>query len=134
MIIEDPQKYGITLPEPYRPLEDVTVVRVERSVKLDRLDGALGLAKGTLEPLPRATSARQVSPERSTSTMRTESDTRRHSSDSPGGRRSRIGRILVRARVRGFVSASSCRAPNHVPTSPVARMMRPTLAGSVSAG
>jgi membrane-bound lytic murein transglycosylase D len=51
MIIENPEKYGITLPEPYRPLEDVTVVRVERSVKLDRLDGAIGLAKGTLAGL-----------------------------------------------------------------------------------
>jgi membrane-bound lytic murein transglycosylase D len=49
-IIEDPEKYGMTLPEPDRPLETTTVT-VERAVKLESLDAVLGVPKGTLAGL-----------------------------------------------------------------------------------
>ena len=50
-IIEDPAKYGMTLPEPDVPATNVAIARVERSVKLDSLDGVLGLEAGTLAAL-----------------------------------------------------------------------------------
>jgi membrane-bound lytic murein transglycosylase D len=50
-IIDNPAKYGMTLPEPESPGGDVTVARIERSVRLDALDAALGLAEGTLAEL-----------------------------------------------------------------------------------
>jgi len=50
-IIESPEKYGMTLPEPDRRMTALAVARVERSVKLDRLDEALGLEPGTLAAL-----------------------------------------------------------------------------------
>jgi len=50
-IIEDPAKYGMTLPEPEAASMNVTVARVERSVKLASLDGVLGLEEGTLAAL-----------------------------------------------------------------------------------
>ena len=50
-IIENPEKHGMTLPEPDRPTTALAVARVERSVKLDRLDEALGLEAGTLAAL-----------------------------------------------------------------------------------
>ena len=50
-IIESPEKHGMTLPEPDRPTTARAVARVERSVKLDRLDEALGLPPGTLAAL-----------------------------------------------------------------------------------
>ncbi len=47
-IIEDPARFGMTLPGPEGAPASVASVRVERSVKLDRLDAALGLEAGTL--------------------------------------------------------------------------------------
>jgi membrane-bound lytic murein transglycosylase D len=49
-IIENPEKYGMTLPEPDPPL-DVVAVPVERAVKLEQLDALLGLSNGTLADL-----------------------------------------------------------------------------------
>jgi membrane-bound lytic murein transglycosylase D len=51
LILEDPARYGMTLPPPDAPPSDATTVRVERSVRLDRLDGLLGLEAGTLAGL-----------------------------------------------------------------------------------
>jgi membrane-bound lytic murein transglycosylase D len=50
-IIEDPEKYGMTLPEPDPPPAELTTVTVERAVKLEALDELLGLEKGTLGEL-----------------------------------------------------------------------------------
>ena len=50
-IIENPGRYGVTLPEPDGPITALTIARVERSVRLDRLDAALGLEAGTLAAL-----------------------------------------------------------------------------------
>jgi len=50
-IIGDPAKYGMTLPEPDGATTKVAVARVGRSVKLERLDGVLGLEAGTLAAL-----------------------------------------------------------------------------------
>jgi membrane-bound lytic murein transglycosylase D len=50
-IIEDPAKYGMTLPELDDPPEDVATVTVARAVKLEALDKLLGLEKGTLGEL-----------------------------------------------------------------------------------
>jgi membrane-bound lytic murein transglycosylase D len=50
-IIENPAKYGMTLPDPEAPPASIASVRVERSVRLDRLDAALGLESGTLAAL-----------------------------------------------------------------------------------
>ena len=50
-IIENPEKYGMTLPEPDDPDDDVVTVTVERAVKLEQLDTLLGLDKGTLADL-----------------------------------------------------------------------------------
>jgi membrane-bound lytic murein transglycosylase D len=51
MIIENPAKYGMTLPEPDSPPTGLATVSVARSVRLDRLDAALGLDAGTLAAL-----------------------------------------------------------------------------------
>ena len=51
VILADPARYGMTLPEPLPPRGDTVEVRVERAVQLDRLDGELGLATGTLRDL-----------------------------------------------------------------------------------
>jgi membrane-bound lytic murein transglycosylase D len=51
LIIENPGKYGVTLPKPLAPTDGWTRVRVERSIALDRLDQSLGLEKGTLRAL-----------------------------------------------------------------------------------
>ncbi len=51
LIIENPAKYGMTLPEPLAPAQNLASVRVERSVDLEKLDEALGLAKGSLKEL-----------------------------------------------------------------------------------
>jgi membrane-bound lytic murein transglycosylase D len=51
VIIENPGKYGLTLPEPLATPQNVTTVTVGRSVELARLDEALGLAKETLRDL-----------------------------------------------------------------------------------
>jgi membrane-bound lytic murein transglycosylase D len=51
LIIENPAKYGMTLPEPDAPPSNVATVSVERSVKLERLDAELGLEAGTLAAL-----------------------------------------------------------------------------------
>jgi membrane-bound lytic murein transglycosylase D len=49
-IIENPEKYGMTLPEPDRPVDTGTIT-VERAVKLESLDSLLGVPKGTLAAL-----------------------------------------------------------------------------------
>ena len=51
VILGDPARYGMTLPEPLAPRQDTVAVRVERAVQLDRLDAELGLAAGTLKGL-----------------------------------------------------------------------------------
>jgi membrane-bound lytic murein transglycosylase D len=51
LIIENPAKYGMTLPEADAPPSNVAAVTVERSVKLERLDAALGLEEGALSAL-----------------------------------------------------------------------------------
>jgi membrane-bound lytic murein transglycosylase D len=51
LILEDPAKYGMTLPEPSPPLPAAATVSVARSVKLERLDAALALEPGTLASL-----------------------------------------------------------------------------------
>ncbi len=51
LIIENPAKYGMALPEPGAPPSGLARLRVERSVRLDRLDEALGLESGTLAAL-----------------------------------------------------------------------------------
>jgi membrane-bound lytic murein transglycosylase D len=50
-IIENPEKYGMTLPEPDAPPIDLATVTVEKAVKLENLDRLLGLDKGTLGDL-----------------------------------------------------------------------------------
>jgi membrane-bound lytic murein transglycosylase D len=50
-IIEDPARHGMTLPEPLALPSAVATLRVERSVRLDRLDAALELEVGTLATL-----------------------------------------------------------------------------------
>lgn len=47
-IIENPERYGITLPEPDAPLEETASVPIERSVRLDALEKALGLDPGAI--------------------------------------------------------------------------------------
>jgi peptidoglycan lytic transglycosylase D len=49
-IIEDPAKYGMTLPDPDAP-GDLATVTVEKPMKLESLDSLLGLAPGTLAEL-----------------------------------------------------------------------------------
>jgi membrane-bound lytic murein transglycosylase D len=51
VIIADPARYGMALPEPLAPRPETVAVRVERAVQLDRLDAELGLAAGTLKEL-----------------------------------------------------------------------------------
>ena len=51
MIIENPEAYGMTLPEPDQPMEDWSRVVVEKSMQLERLDRELGLPTGTLKSL-----------------------------------------------------------------------------------
>ncbi len=51
MLVEDPARYGLTLPEPLAPLDGTATVSVVRAVDLERLDAALGLGKGTLREL-----------------------------------------------------------------------------------
>ncbi len=50
LIVRDPEKYGFDLPEPLPPVGYETVT-VQRHVKLDDLDRALNLEKGTLAAL-----------------------------------------------------------------------------------
>jgi membrane-bound lytic murein transglycosylase D len=47
-IIENPQAFGITLPEPDAPLGDSERVTVTRTLQLAALDKSLGLSEGTL--------------------------------------------------------------------------------------
>jgi membrane-bound lytic murein transglycosylase D len=50
-IIEDPDRYGMTLPEPDAPDMEVVTVTVERAVQLEKLDDVLGLPSGSLADL-----------------------------------------------------------------------------------
>jgi len=50
-IIENPEKYAMTLPEPDELPGELARVTVERAVKLENLDALLGLQKGTLGDL-----------------------------------------------------------------------------------
>lgn len=50
IILEDPEKYGITLPEPMAP-EDYTSTEINRVVHLKDLDELAGLPKGTFQKL-----------------------------------------------------------------------------------
>jgi membrane-bound lytic murein transglycosylase D len=51
VILADPAKFGITLPEPLPAPADSATVRVARAVQLDRLDAELSLPTGTLRDL-----------------------------------------------------------------------------------
>ena len=51
MIVEDPEKYGMDLPEPLPPLPDWTIVEIDKALQLEKLEAKLGLPKGTLETL-----------------------------------------------------------------------------------
>ncbi len=51
MIVEDPAKYGITLPDPSAPLPDWTHVQINKALKLETLDAQLNLPKGSLHAL-----------------------------------------------------------------------------------
>jgi membrane-bound lytic murein transglycosylase D len=51
MIVEDPESYGIELPETLPPLKAWSTVTVERSVKLADLEKEAGMSAGTLDTL-----------------------------------------------------------------------------------
>jgi membrane-bound lytic murein transglycosylase D len=51
LIIQNPEQYGMTLPEPLSPPENVATVKAGRSVSLSGLEQALGLSKDTLGDL-----------------------------------------------------------------------------------
>jgi membrane-bound lytic murein transglycosylase D len=51
LILENPASYGITLPEPLTPPTGLAKVALDRPLDLERLDGVLGLPKGTLHEL-----------------------------------------------------------------------------------
>ncbi len=50
-IIQNPEQYGMTLPEPLPPPADVATVNAGRSVSLSALEQALGIPKNTLREL-----------------------------------------------------------------------------------
>jgi membrane-bound lytic murein transglycosylase D len=50
LIVDDPEKYGFSLPEPDPPLEFETV-SIDRQLELAALDRSLGLQEGTLQEL-----------------------------------------------------------------------------------
>ena len=52
MIVEDPQSFGIELPEPLPPLEDWTTVTINRSLKLESLEKELESASACLSSGP----------------------------------------------------------------------------------
>ncbi len=51
ILIEDPEKYGLVLPQPDPPLPEWTTVAIERSVRLSDLESELDLEKGSLKAL-----------------------------------------------------------------------------------
>jgi membrane-bound lytic murein transglycosylase D len=51
LILENPEDYGMTLPEPYSPVEELSLIPVNKSIKLESLDAKLGLDEGTLKGL-----------------------------------------------------------------------------------
>lgn len=51
LILEDPEKYGMVLPEPLPPVTDLPTVSVNRSINLESLDAKLSIDKGTLKGL-----------------------------------------------------------------------------------
>ncbi|MCP4897748.1 MAG: LysM peptidoglycan-binding domain-containing protein [bacterium] len=51
LILEDPEKYGMELPEPFAPLDNLATIPVNRPINLNSLDAKLGLDTGTLKGL-----------------------------------------------------------------------------------
>ncbi len=51
MIVQDPAKYGLDLPEPSSPLPAWTHVEIDKALKLEQLDAQLKLTKGSLHAL-----------------------------------------------------------------------------------
>ncbi len=51
LILENPASYGVTLPEPLTPQGGLAKASLDRPLDLERLDGVLGLPKGTLHEL-----------------------------------------------------------------------------------
>jgi membrane-bound lytic murein transglycosylase D len=51
LILEDPERYGLTLPEPDPPLGTTARIQLAKAVKLESVDDVLGLEKGTLADL-----------------------------------------------------------------------------------
>ncbi len=51
MIVQDPAKYGMDLPEPSASLPDWTHVQIDKALKLEQLDAQLNLPKGSLHAL-----------------------------------------------------------------------------------
>lgn len=50
-IVQDPGKYGMTLPEPSAPLPEWAPVQIDKAIKLEQLDHQLNLPKGSLQAL-----------------------------------------------------------------------------------
>jgi membrane-bound lytic murein transglycosylase D len=51
LILENPTSYGVTLPAPLTPPTGLAKAALDRPLDLERLDGVLGLPKGTLHEL-----------------------------------------------------------------------------------
>jgi len=51
MIVEHPEKYGFELPQPDPSLDNWVHVSIQKAIKLETLDAALGLPKGALQEL-----------------------------------------------------------------------------------
>jgi len=51
MIVQDPAKYGVVLPQTSAPLPDWTHVQIDKALKLETLDAQLNLPKGSLHAL-----------------------------------------------------------------------------------
>ena len=51
MIVQDPTKYGMDLPEPSAPLPDWIPIQIVKALKLEQLDAQLHLPKGSLQAL-----------------------------------------------------------------------------------
>ncbi len=51
MIVQDPAKYGVVLPQASAPLPDWNHVQIDKALKLEQLDAQLNLPKGSLQAL-----------------------------------------------------------------------------------